>query len=176
MTRTFRVGYLVSCQGWYWKPIEALKLNWWERNPIQMSRLIWVYGYGARKGYIDITFEWFKKIILDKLDPEAQLYPIVRHYKPWGHYTPTVNSKYRKGEDHGIKDRDRHEAKKLWRDHSGKARDRRARSWKRGPSRFWKRYRSKTHRSWVRQQLVRDDYDQFHKKEREEQCDSWCWD
>ena len=177
MTRKFRVGYLTACQTWYWKPIEAEKREWWERTPTHMPRLIWVYDHGASKGHIDITFEWFKKIILGKLNPELELYPVTR--KPWRckwfYYDHGRSAKYQKGEGHGIKDRDQHEAKKLWRDRIGKERDCN-RSWHRGPDRFWKRRRSKVHRQWVSQQLGREDYEKFHKKEREDHCDSWCWD
>jgi hypothetical protein len=179
MTRKFRVGYLTSCQTWYWKPIEDLKLDWWKRKPVHMSRLIWVYDYGASKGYIDITFEWFKSIVLEKKSPEAELYPLIRKpYKSrWVFHDHSRSVKYQKGEGHGVKDRDQLEANKLWRDRVGKTRDHRRRyNWHRGPDRFWKRCRSKTHRRWVDLQLVREDYDKFHRKEREEHCDSWCWD
>jgi hypothetical protein len=175
MTRKFRVRFLIGCQNWYWEVVDSQKREWWEKIPINMARVIWCYDYGCRKGYIDITFEWFKDILLNKIAPEEELYPKERKpfKRTWIRRQDHGGStKYQKGEGHGIKDRERVEAKKLWREYLNKGRT----SGKRGPRKDGKLFRSQYHRAWVKQILHRENYEAFHKREREVFYGRWCWD
>lgn len=67
------------------------------------------------------------------------------------------------------------EKKQEWRDQLGKDRDRRKSRWRRSPGHFYKRARSQTHRSWVRSQLHRENWEVFSPKEREIFFDPYIW-
>lgn len=196
-TRKFRIAFLEACQKWYWDPIDKdriLNSSWpkWESKPLwgyvpvtQMDRLGWVYDYGFRRGYLDITFEWFKKIILERHLVESVLYPRKpkTHRGRWHwslkgwktrHGKWRVGTKYRKAEGHGKSEEG---AKRQdWRVASGKERDLRRSRYRRGPGKWYKRLRSREHRRWVREQISRENWDTFYGGERRAFVDAWDWD
>ena len=172
LTRKNRIGFLTKCQDWYWTPINKEQRDWLERKPLDMPRLVWCYGYGCDKGYLDISFDWFKKIVLNSLDPEAELYPrTYRDGQRWPAYQRP--NKYVKGEGHGIKDRQKLDEKNIWRKRLGKRSGHP--SWIRSPGRDGKMMRNQSHRQWVMRNLQRERYEVFHGREREVFYGSYCW-
>jgi hypothetical protein len=184
-TKDFIVRWLVICQNWYWNKVEASKSDF--VLPHKMEQLIWLYDFSFKRGYINITFEDFKWIIREKLDPEIALFPTERIYHSrykqkaknhnfgWGK-RHIVSTRYRKCLTHGIQDREKNEAKKIWRKISGKARDCRKRQNRRDkPKRYYKKLSSQKHRAWVKQKMHHKNYDAFHKRELIILTSRWDW-
>ena len=174
-TKNFTVCWLRTCTNWYWSKVEASKSLF--VLPHKMDQLIWLYDYSFKRGYIDITFEDFKLIVREKYDPEILLFSKKKKYHSrykqkcrnhnfgWGKQH-VVSNRYRKKLGHGISDREKNEAKLIWREISGKQKEVRKGTRHKRWKRHYKRQTSSGHRAWVKQNLWNENYDAFHPKER----------
>jgi hypothetical protein len=174
-TNDFIVKWLIACQNWYRNQVEAKKQLF--HFPYKMDQLIWLYDYSFKRGYINISFEAFKEIVRGYYDPQQALFHKEkkrsgRNYQLFKNHNfgwcgrHIVCNRYRKRAWHGVKDPEKHSAKKLWREVSGKDRDSRKKRKSDYSRSFYKKLKSKEHRAWIKHEMHRRNYDAFHAKER----------
>jgi len=173
-TNDFIVNWLKACQNWYRNQVEAKKQLF--HIPYKMDQLIWLYDYSFKRGYINISFEAFKEIVRGYYDPQQALFSKEkkRSSRTWWYGRYTACKRYEKRAWHGVKDPEKHSAKKLWREVSGKNRDCRKRR-KPDYKSLYKKETSRKHRAWVKQEMYRKNYDAFHNRERNAVTRWWDW-
>lgn len=188
--KQFIINWLYNCRYWYWVKADPdnIRHKLWPHKPsVRMDLLVWLYYYGWRHGYISITFEGFKDIILQEKDPHNFYSPEKKKKKTtstWYRYLHRhdYSTKYQKKKDvqHGIQNLESVKAKRLWREVSGKQKDHQKQYQcsyrRRNPGRFYKKVRSQQHRAWVKRNLIHGNYEVFHQKERDVFVNSYVWD
>ena len=190
-TPKFKSDWLVFCRNWYSEKIDTKKVlksycldckyheHWHYIYPYKMDQIIWLYDYSFKHGYTNLYFDTFKAVVRG----ESYSYDNVQGYtKRKRKYLKHSGMKYQKikGKVHGMKNREQTEAKKLWREVSGKDRDHKKKGKKFSydhPRIFSKKQRTQKHRNWIKRQLCKENYDAFHSKERTifEGDDIWGW-
>jgi len=191
-TPKFKSGWLVFCKNWYSEKINAKKVlksycldckyheHWHYSYPYKMDQLIWIYDYSFKYGYTNLCFDTFKSVV--RGGGYAYGSDVREKRKRKRKYLRHTGTKYQKikGTFHGMKNREKTEAKQLWREFSGKDRDHTKRGKKFSydhPRIFSKKIRTRKHRNWIKTQLYNKNYDAFNGKERNifEGDDIWGW-
>ena len=101
----------------------------------------------------------------------------VRKRRWW--WSPRVGGKWQKEweptPEVAEQKREVRERKQEWCRRSGKERERRKPTYRRGPGRWYKKARSQNHRAWVKNKLRNGNWDALHQRDREQFYDYYTW-
>lgn len=146
-----------------------------------LHEIHYFYNYGFIRGWITISFDWFRNLVVKDLDissiyAEKRVY---KHYPAWRERYE-VPTKYQRLTHHQEKSpewREELTESVEWR--NKKRSKSQIAGWRKGPGPYYKQLRASKHRAWSKSNIKRENWDIFASTSQTEYTqfvDSYCWD